>query len=57
MLQGATQGRFFDWRDVDVNTVAAVVPLGLGARAGLGWKKLYFCSDKQRTASRRCSGA
>jgi len=34
--QGATPGRFFDWRDVAVNAVAAAVPIGLGVRAGLG---------------------
>jgi hypothetical protein len=42
MLQGATPGRFFDWRDVDVNTVAAVVPLGLGARAGTRREETLF---------------
>lgn len=34
--QGATPGRFFDWRDVAVNAVAAALPIGLGVRAGLG---------------------
>ena len=34
--QGATPGRFFDWRDVVVNTVAAAVPVLLLAPGGKG---------------------
>lgn len=32
--QGVTPGRFFDWRDVAVNAIAAAVPIWLGDRAG-----------------------
>lgn len=34
--QGATPGRFFDWRDVAVNAIAAAVPIWLGVRGSPG---------------------